>query len=248
MPTAIQRVIDAAKKLSRDVDRLSFADPVTHVYNPLNYAWAAHQQYIELANPQTCRVLMLGMNPGPWGMAQTGVPFGQIDAVKNWMNIDAKIGRPANEHEKRPIQGLDCPKSEVSGQRLWGLFREVYPQPERFFAEHFIANYCPLVFMEASARNRTPDKLPVGERQLLDEVCDEHLLKLLEILRPQYAIGVGAYAEKCLKRVAKSMSQPPSQITRILHPSPASPAANRGWAPQALQQLRDTGAWSAEAS
>ena len=240
MPNCVSEATTAARKLSRAVGNLHFGEPVTHVYNPLKYAWAAHEQYLQYLNPRGVRVLLVGMNPGPWGMAQTGVPFGQIEAVRDWLKIEAKIGRPRNEHPKRPITGLNCTRSEVSGERLWGLFRERFDSPEHFFKEHFVANYCPLVFMEESGKNRTPDKLPAAEREPLDAVCDQHLQRLCTTLQPQWAVGVGAYAEKCLKRVLHGSA---TKITRILHPSPASPAANRGWAEAATKQLVEADVW-----
>ena len=237
----IEQAVRAAKDLSDTVARLQFSDPVTHVYNPLEYAWDAHLQYLRMMNPKGAKVLFLGMNPGPWGMAQTGVPFGQIAAVRDWMKIDATIHRPANEHPKRPVEGLNCKRSEVSGERLWGLFRERFKTPKAFFKQHFVANYCPLVFMESTARNRTPDKLPLAERAVLDQACDAHLKSLIEIVCPAWLVGVGAYAEACLKRVAVG----DAKVTKILHPSPASPAANRGWAEAATKQLLDAGVWKA---
>jgi single-strand selective monofunctional uracil DNA glycosylase len=243
MPNCVREVIASAKKLSRDVSKLEFAAPVTHVYNPLKYAWAAHEQYLQRINPKGVRVLLLGMNPGPWGMAQTGVPFGQIAAVRDWLKIDAKIGRPLDEHPKRPVTGLSCQRSEVSGKRLWGLFQQRFKSAKHFFAEHFVVNYCPLVFMEEGGRNRTPDKLPAAEREPLDEVCDQHLRQLCRALEPEWAVGVGAFAEKCLQRV---LSDSTMKITRILHPSPASPAANRGWAEAATRQMIDAGVWNDE--
>lgn len=238
--SAIEQSIAAAQELSEAVDSLQFGEPVTHVYNPLDYAWAAHEQYLRDMNPNGTRVLLLGMNPGPWGMAQTGVPFGQVATVVDWLKIDAAIRRPSHEHAKRPVEGLACPRSEVSGERLWGLFRERFGTAEKFFEEHFVANYCPLVFMEASGRNRTPDKLPAAEREPLGAACDAHLKKLLEATEPEWVVGVGAYAEKCLQRVVGDV---PIRVVRILHPSPASPAANRGWAETATQQLTDAGVW-----
>lgn len=238
--SAIETVISAARRLSRAVNKLDFADPVTHVYNPLAYAWAAHERYLRCMNPQGCRVLFLGMNPGPWGMAQTGVPFGQIEAVRDWLQIEVEVKRPKSEHPKRPIEGLQCQRSEVSGQRLWGLFRDRFGSADKFFEEHFVANYCPLVFMEASGKNRTPDKLPASERRPLDKACDKHLQTLLEAIRPEWAVGIGVYAEKCLQRVVNDKDM---QVTRILHPSPASPAANRGWAEAAAAQLEAVGVW-----
>ena len=239
--TIITGLVDAASRLSDEVDRLSFGDPVTHVYNPLRYAWRAHKAYLSRAKKGT-GVVFLGMNPGPWGMAQTGVPFGEIAAARDWIGINERIDRPHDEHPKRPVEGFRCQRSEVSGRRLWGLFQDKYKTPARFFANHFVVNYCPLVFMEDSARNRTPDKLPAHEREPLDRVCDEHLQVVLSLLQPKHVVGVGAYAEKCLMRVMESGCCD-AKISRILHPSPASPAANKDWAGKVTEQLKAAEIW-----
>jgi len=235
--------IAAAKALSRTVNQLDFAEYVPWVYNPLDYAWKGHVQYLTRYARGSCKTLFLGMNPGPWGMAQTGVPFGEVAAVTTWLGIQATIGRPNPEHPKRPIEGLACARSEVSGKRLWGLFADRYADAETFFNEHFVANYCPLVFMDESARNVTPDKLPVAARQPLEAACDAHLAKLIKTLAPQWLIGVGAWAEGCGKRVVEQFDIPNVRLGRILHPSPASPAANKGWAGTATRQLTELGVW-----
>lgn len=236
----------AAARLRDGVDDLVFSEPVTHVYNPLRYAWAMHEAYLQRFGGlfQSGGVLLLGMNPGPWGMAQTGVPFGEIAAVRDWMKLDELVGKPKDEHPKRPVEGLACSRSEVSGARLWGLFRERFGTPKKFFQKHFVVNYCPLCFMEASGRNYTPDKLAKSEREPLEAACDIHLLAVLDALQPAYVIGVGKFAEKVAKRVIKQgyLSKPP-RVGTILHPSPASPAANRGWAEQATKQLIELGIW-----
>ncbi len=240
------RLIAASARLSEQVDALDFGLPVTHVYNPLNYAWKPHFAYLQRCCVDSTRVLFLGMNPGPWGMAQSGIPFGQISAVKDWLGIDEPVERPRQEHPKRPVEGLACRRSEVSGQRLWGLFQTRFENARQFFKEHFVANYCPLVFMEASGKNRTPDKLAANEMQALHATCDEHLMTLIELLRPQFLVGVGAYAENCLRRVVGSLdygTQDSLTVLRILHPSPASPAANRDWAGIATSQLIEGGVW-----
>jgi single-strand selective monofunctional uracil DNA glycosylase len=235
----VEEAIRSAKRLSKAVDALPFGAPVTHVYNPLAYAWKSHEAYLRRLNPKGVRVLFLGMNPGPWGMAQTGVPFGEVAVVRDWIGIEEAIKRPANEHPKRPIEGFACKRSEVSGQRLWGLFRERFSTPGEFFKQHFVANYCPLVFMTESGKNHTPDQLPKSERMPLDAACDKHLAELLELTKPEWAVGVGKYAEACLKRVAGDTVR----VTTVLHPSPASPAANRGWAAAATRQLETAEVW-----
>lgn len=232
-------VLRAAEELRDAVATLEFAPTIPWVYHPLEYAWDAHREYIARYAHETCEVLFLGMNPGPWGMAQTGVPFGQIAAARDWLKIEGRIERPAREHPKRPIEGWSCGRSEVSGDRLWGLFRSRFQTPERFFKTHYVANYCPLVFMEESARNVTPDKLPVKLRGPLEAMCDNHLSKLIEAFQPEWIIGVGGWAEACAARVAAGGTR----VGRILHPSPASPAANRDWAGTATRQLEQLGIW-----
>lgn len=239
---------EAAMELARQVDSLQFTDPVEYVYNPLSYAWEAYGSYLERFARGPKRVLFLGMNPGPWGMAQTGIPFGEVAAVRDWLGIDASIGRPEREHPKRPILGLDCERSEVSGRRVWGLFASRSESPEDFFREHFVENYCPLVFMDSGGRNVTPDQLPARQTEKLQKVCDQHLARTLELLKPKFLVGVGQYAESCLRRVAECTNgvkkNGERQILRILHPSPASPAANRGWAPAVEKVLAEKGVWT----
>lgn len=236
---AADALIDAARALSDEVGAMRFDAPVSHVYNPLEYAWPVHEAYLRRFGASTRRVVFVGMNPGPFGMAQTGVPFGEIAAVRDWLGLAGTVGRPAHENPRRPVEGFACPRSEVSGRRLWGLFRERFVAPERFFAEHFVANYCPLAFF-AGGRNLTPDKLPAREAQPLMTACDRHLRELAHTLRPDWVIGIGAWAEQ---RAAQALAGLPLRVARILHPSPASPAANRGWSQAATAQLRELGVW-----
>ena len=96
--------------------------------------------------------------------------------------------------------------------------------------------------MTETGANITPDKLAKDVMKPVQEACDAHLITLIETLSPNYLIGVGAYAEKKLQQAAKQMANSSSyQIHKILHPSPASPLANRGWAEQAAKQLQEIG-------
>ena len=231
-----ERLADIYSGLSRELAGLSFAPPVTHVYNPLEYASDPAGQYLGLAGAGPKEAVFLGMNPGPWGMAQTGVPFGTINMVRDWMGIEGTVGKPAIEHPKRPILGFDITREEVSGTRFWGWARDRFGTPQAFFERFFVANYCPLVFMEESGRNRTPDKLPATERGQLFQLCDAALKNLVEILQPEWVIGIGKFAED---RARATLGDKDLKFARILHPSPASPIANRGWANQAQTQLEN---------
>jgi single-strand selective monofunctional uracil DNA glycosylase len=239
--TAVGNAVrDAARTLAASVNPLQFQPPVAYVYNPLDYAWAAHEAYIRKFAETRKRVLFLGMNPGPFGMAQTGVPFGEVAAVRDWLGIHTRIRKPPHEHPRRPIQGFACPRSEVSGLRLWGLFARRFGTAEKFFQAHFVANYCPLSFLEKSGRNVTPDKLPPRDVAPLYAACDRHLRRVIAALQPEWLIGVGDFAER---RARFSLADSGVKLGKILHPSPASPAANRDWAGQVTRQLQGLGVW-----
>jgi single-strand selective monofunctional uracil DNA glycosylase len=240
MSNISKQLTTAARDLCAQVDRLKFAAPITQVYNPLDYAWAAHEKYLLKYGTSKKRIVFIGMNPGPFGMVQTGVPFGEIAAVRDWLGITAPVGKPEHYNPKRPVLGFNCPNSEVSGRRLWGLFAERFDSPEKFFKEHFVANYCPLAFVEKSGANFTPNKLPPGEKGPLLKLCDAHLQKTLEILEPEWLIGVGAWAKERGEIVAEGLK---IKVGQILHPSPASPKANRGWAKIATQEMIQLGVW-----
>jgi single-strand selective monofunctional uracil DNA glycosylase len=239
-------LLEAAQRMSRQLAALHFPPPVAHVYDPLRYAWAAYEQYVRRFGRPPKRVVLVGMNPGPFGMMQTGVPFGEVAAVRDWMGIRARIEKPEREHARRGIEGFECRRSEVSGRRLWGWAAQRFGSAERFFADWFVLNYCPLALLEESGRNFTPDKLPGALLAQLYDACDRHLAVALSTLTPQWAVGVGAFAEKRIRSVLEGGSVDAALARRItvgsiLHPSPASPLANRGWAQAAEAQLQALG-------
>lgn len=226
------------EELRRSVDSLAFSEPVAYVYNPLDYAAEPHGAYLERFGRGRREVLLVGMNPGPFGMVQTGVPFGDVGMVRDWMGIDGAVGRPPREHPKRPVQGFACPRGEGSGRRLWGWARERFGPAEDFFARFYVANYCPLAFFEESGANRTPDKLPKAEREALFAACDRALVDTVEVLEPELVVGIGRFAER---RAAAALQDRDVPVGMVLHPSPASPKANQGWVEQAERDLRELG-------
>ena len=121
-------------------------------------------------------VVMVGMNPGPFGMAQTGVPFGDVAMVRDFVGSPAASAAAARASAPAGRRASTARRSEVSGTRFWGWARDRFGTAERFFDRVFVANWCPLVFMEESGRNRTPDKLPASERAPLFAACDDALV------------------------------------------------------------------------
>ena len=233
---ADEDLVSVMERLKSRVKRLRFGDPVAYVYNPLEYAWPVARAYFERYGRGPKDVLFLGMNPGPFGMGQTGVPFGEVAAVRDYLQLTGDIIAPRRVHAKRPVLGFDCPRSEVSGQRLWGAFAKRHPEADAFFARAFVLNYCPLLFLGESGVNITHDKVAKEERHKLEAVCDKALAETIRVLQPKHIVGVGMYAAKRASLVTGS-----DAIITMPHPSPASPAANKGWEKAARKALVEAG-------
>ncbi len=231
-------LIGITDRLIKDLDRLKLDRHIPYVYNPLVYARKSYDVYLRKFGDSPREIVLLGMNPGPWGMAQTGIPFGEVWIVRNWMNIREPVGKPDPMHPKRPVEGFDCKRSEVSGTRLWGWARERFGTPRRFFSRFFVANYCPLIFFDSAGKNITPDRLPAKVRGELFPICNSALLETVNYFQPQFAVGIGRFAAD---RAGESLKGVSVKVGRITHPSPANPKANAGWREIVEGELREMG-------
>ncbi len=222
----VERLVASTRELSGQLDALSFSAPVTHVYNPLDYAFEPFRRYVEAYGGGKKSFVILGMNPGPWGMAQTGVPFGEIEAVEDWLAINAAVGQPRQLHPKRPITGFATTRREVSGQRVWGWAKERFGTPAAFFGVGFVLNYCPLLFFDEDGTNITPDKLKTHDRAALFQCCDRAFSQQVELLGASVVIALGRFA---FDRASQALAGSDVSVLTAPHPSPANPAANAGW-------------------
>ncbi|XP_058486534.1 single-strand-selective monofunctional uracil-DNA glycosylase 1 [Solea solea] len=241
--SASSRFLQVELELNAHLRRLTFGEPVRFIYNPLEYAWNTHRCYVEKYCGGGQRILFLGMNPGPFGMAQTGVPFGEVRSVVDWLQVTGEVGHPDEEHPKRQITGLACTRKEVSGARFWGFFRKLCGEPELFFRHCFVHNLCPLIFMSATGKNLTPPDLPAAEREALLKLCDIALCQAVEALGVSMVIGVGRVAEQRARR-ALSAAGVNVRVEGIMHPSPRNPLANKGWEGVAKAKLEELGVLS----
>lgn len=228
-------LIDVMTRLQARVRRVRLGPPVAYVYHPLEYAWPVARSYLERYGRPPKEVLFLGMNPGPFGMGQTGVPFGEVASVRDFLGLTGEISAPRTMHEKRPVEGWDCKRSEVSGQRLWGAIAEAHPSPERFFRRALVLNYCPLLFLGETGANVALDKIDKDDRKRVEKICDASLAECIDILKPNRLVGIGGYAAKRLSVVTGR------EVVTMPHPSPASPTANRGWDAAARKVLTAAG-------
>lgn len=240
----VQAFLWIEAKLCAKLKCIHFSEKVAYVYNPLEYASDPHAHYVSKYSG-TKTVLFLGMNPGPYGMAQNGVPFGDTRYVRDWLKITGAVHHPPHEHPRRIIQGLDCTRSEVSGARFWGLIAKICGSPEQFFKNCFVHNYCPLAFMTKTGKNIIPAALQATDRRSLEAICDEALLQCIRVIRAQIIVAIGKYAADRVTHVLRSAGDESAasiRVERILHPSPASPQqANRGWEDVVSQQLQESG-------
>lgn len=224
----MKRLIAAAQKLSTACSNLCediiAQTEVAYATNPLEYAWELHASYINQYGGLGAKTLLLGMNPGPFGMAQSGVPFGATAYAKDFLNITGSFVDPAGRHPKRPVEGLDFERQEVSGDRLWGLLKQLWKTPREIHRHVFLVNHCPLLLLGETGRNITPDKISGEAVKQALERCDEHLRKVVDIMNIERVVGVGKYAEK---RADGALADADVEITTCWHPSPASPLANR---------------------
>ncbi|KAJ8670440.1 hypothetical protein QAD02_001699 [Eretmocerus hayati] len=226
--------------LSQKLRYINFNFPVEHIYDPVVYAYHTHAIYVTKYCHSNKKILFLGMNPGPWGMSQTGVPFGEVNIVKEWLKISGYIGKPFREQADRLVTGFSCTRSEISGRRFWSLFKELCGgDPEKFFRHSFLHNYCPIALMDAGGRNITPAELKGPEQYALYAACDEALAAVLRLLQVEIVLGVGRFAEKRAQTVVKTAGLP-IKVLCIPHPSPRS-VGNENWNEKAKLKLREYG-------
>jgi len=231
-------LLQIACDLSDALSNLSFSPPVACVYDPTDYARVPLSRYFEKYGQPPKKIVLVGMNPGPWGMLQTGIPFGEVNYVRDWMGIEAPVARPAVMDPRRPVEGFSCQRSEVSGSRLWGWAEHRFGSPGRFFRDFVVINYCPLAFFDPEGRNITPDRLRAEDKGRLFGLCDEAVRRTVILLSPEWVIGVGKFA---YDRSSAALEGVDLKVGRVTHPSPANPTANRGWEALVERELTDLG-------
>ena len=130
---------------------------------------------------------------------------------------------------------------QVSGARFWKLFQQLCVTAENFFRHCFVHNMCPLLFLCLSGKNLTPPDLPAAVRRQLNTVCDRALVDVLRLLGIRTVVAVGKYAQLRVRTALLDANDIDVNITVIMHPSPANPAANKAWSEIALAQLTHAG-------
>ena len=232
MKSRIEKLVEVTKRFSEEcsnqkVRLINENKNIDFAYNPLNYAWESHKNYLKNYGDLGATKIIMGMNPGH-GMGNTGIPFGCPEKVKNYLKIrDVKINKPKKIHPKRLVTGLECKKPEISGKRIWGLIEEIYGAPEKAFQNIFVLNHFPLWMFNSSGQNITPDKLSISSSKIIFEKCNRYLIDVVSILKIKRIICVGKYASRMAHKAVKNSDFQDLIIDEIPHPSPANPLANK---------------------
>ncbi|XP_006564278.1 single-strand selective monofunctional uracil DNA glycosylase [Apis mellifera] len=234
-----EQILSVERDLVIELGKIVFHSPIEYVYSPLEYAFNIHTMYVQKYCNTIKKILFLGMNPGPWGMSQTGVPFGEISMVRDWLKICGPVGKPVKEQPNRKVTGFQCNRSEISGKRLWSLFQKLCGSPEKFFQQAYIHNYCPIALMKKNGCNITPAEIKGSEIQTLHSSCDKALLDIIKIIKAEIVIGIGGYAEKRAQFVIQS-SKLPIKVLCLPHPSPRA-VNNKNWSEKATKKLSEFG-------
>ncbi|XP_043254981.1 single-strand selective monofunctional uracil DNA glycosylase [Colletes gigas] len=234
-----EQLLSLESNLASELRKIKFGLPVKYVYSPLEYAYDTHKMYVKAYCCTAKKILFLGMNPGPWGMSQTGVPFGEIKMVRDWLKICGPVGKPDKEQPDRKITGFQCTRTEISGKRLWGLFQKLCGKPEKFFEHAYLHNYCPIALMDTKGRNITPAEIKGPEQINLQSSCDNALADAIRLLKVEILIGIGGYAEKRALRVVQSHNLH-VKVLCLPHPSPRA-VNNKNWDEKAESKLREFG-------
>ncbi|XP_055587018.1 single-strand selective monofunctional uracil DNA glycosylase [Uranotaenia lowii] len=229
-------------ELCESLKQIPLPADVAAVYNPIEYACELHQAYMQRYLDGHKPVLFLGMNPGPWGMCQTGIPFGYVPAVRDWLQLQGKVLKPIGELQARPVDGLNCTRGEQSGQRWWGLYQELCGTPEVFFRHCFVYNICPLAFFHSSGRNITPADLKGAPKLRMQEVCTQYLKIALDLFNPTVVVSVGRYTEDRVKALVRQQLVDPTRVRLLCmpHPSPRS-LNNTNWNEKAKLWIEENG-------
>lgn len=235
------RYILSEKELCEKLSRVSLPGKIQYVYNPLEYAFDSHLNFVRRFCTGEKFILFVGMNPGPFGMSQNGVPFGECAIVKEWLQIEGEVFKPVLEHPKRRVVGLECSRSEVTGGRFWQLFRTLCHTPEHFFRTSYVHNLCPFAFLTDSGKNVTPPQLTSSVLDQINNLCNATLVEVVRLLKCKYVICIGKYALAQAQKALSADEFNGTTLECLMHPSPINPAANKGWADIAIKQLTEIG-------
>ncbi|XP_037927861.1 single-strand selective monofunctional uracil DNA glycosylase-like [Teleopsis dalmanni] len=175
-------------------------EDITHIYNPVEYAADLHCEYLRKYLDRPKRVVFLAVHPEQNGMAQTGVPFGNVSTVRDMMKLCGEVKQPNRLHPKHPVLGLNCHINEPSGVRFWGLMDKIAGSLDTFSEQCFVHTFCPLLFFNEYGRTIEPCVLPFEIKYPMRDLLVEALCKEMKLVQPEIIVVTGNYVYNGLQR------------------------------------------------
>ncbi|XP_073819638.1 uncharacterized protein isoform X2 [Musca autumnalis] len=172
------------------------------IYNPLDYdAAKIHKDYLKRYLKGPKRVLFVTMNPASHGELQTGIPFGHMPTIREYMKlkstiIDSPVPHPSEDEEQ---------ERENNSIYFWQMIREIFYSQNfflsKFFQQRFVHSFCPLAFIDGEKQFVTLENLPDKTyRKEVTKACVHILEKQLKLLQPDMVIVMGGYVHGNMQR------------------------------------------------
>ncbi len=227
------------------------------IWNPGLYGETWHARFRRLYRPGQHPLVVFGLNPGPYGMAQTGIPFTDIRRLVSALPDLAAELRGRGERVEPP--GLAPPglrpylsrSFESSAVRVYRFLKKGWGGAERGWTEVVVANPCTLLFIDpAEGKNRTPADLAraarlrgSGRDQVRELVESFGRIRIrcavesIEALSPRGAILLGKDVQAALGPALRRILGE-ARVIPWEHPARAVPES---WASGLLSALRRRG-------
>jgi single-strand selective monofunctional uracil DNA glycosylase len=226
------------------------------IWNPGLYAASWHALFRKEYPASAGCILVFGLNPGPYGMAQTGIPFTDLKRLRE------HLPRLAKGLERRgcSLAGVGlAPRSlrpylsrtfESSAVRVYRFLSRGWGSAEDGWRSVVVANPCSLLFMDAAGENRTPADLVgavsrrtgslVAARRLRERCNALRRLAAREavrVLSPRGVVLLGKDAQRAMQTGIAPLLGPDS-ILGWEHPARAVPDR---WAMGLLEEIKRRG-------
>jgi single-strand selective monofunctional uracil DNA glycosylase len=218
------------------------------VLDPGRYGERWHHRFRRCYPVGPRPLLVFGLNPGPYGMAQTGVPFTDLKRLefhlpRLWRELLAA-------REPVALPGLAPPSLrpfltrtfESSSVRVYKFLERAFGSAEQAFRRVAFVNPCPLLFIDrATGENRTPADLPRAAPRLMREFDALRRTTVLEAVSELEARGAVLLGKDVARAAAPALraALPADSVLEWEHPARAVPEtwarglheslAARGW-------------------